>query len=278
MVRLGPPGPDRTKKLYTYASWLFFSFSSNQHRVQKRCILRVAREYSAESGSLRASICCSSVSSSQLFIVAEPQRGQVLSVENIMVCKNPVAIAAGSDMNGSFVIISAYHNYVPILSNMFTVKAGYSSDIEVRTSIDKVRDFFADVTNFAEMMPGVEQIHTDARGIAHWKVQASVPVVGHILQKFAVEMAENSEDRIEWSPLRTEAENFLRYSADFYEKAKGVTMIRFSQAVELRRKKASELHSLAWLAGESLISSEMTKSITEMIKVFIGRAKEKLEK
>ena len=50
---------------------------------------------------------------------------------------------------------------------MFTVKAGYSSDIEVRSSIDKVREFFADVTNFAEMMPGVEQIHTDAKGIAH---------------------------------------------------------------------------------------------------------------
>ena len=153
---------------------------------------------------------------------------------------------------------------------MFTVKAGYSSDIEVRSSIDKVREFFADVTNFAEMMPGVEQIHTDAKGIAHWKVQASVPVVGQILQKFAVEMAENSDDRIEWSPLRTEAENFLRYSADFLEKAKDVTLVHFSQAVEL--------HSLAWLAGESLISSEMTKSITEMIIIFIERAKEKLER
>ena len=160
---------------------------------------------------------------------------------------------------------------------MFTIKAGYSSDIEVRSSIDRVREFFSDVTNF-EMMPGVEQIHTDAKGIAHWKVQASVPVVGHILQKFAVELAENSEERIELSPLRTEAENFLRYSADFFEKTKDVTMVRFSQAVELRRKKAGELHSLAWLAGESLISSEMTKSITEMIKVFIGRAKEKLER
>ncbi len=161
---------------------------------------------------------------------------------------------------------------------MFTVKAGYSSDIEVMSSIDKVREFFSDVANFAEMMPGVEQIHTDGKGIAHWKVQASVPVVGQILQKFAVEMAENSEDRIEWSPLRNEAENFLRYSADFLEKAKDVTLVHFSQAVELRRKKAGELHSLAWLAGESLISSEMTKSITEMIKVFIGRAKEKLER
>lgn len=161
---------------------------------------------------------------------------------------------------------------------MFTVKAGYSSDIEIRSSIDKVREFFLNMTNFAELMPGVEQIHTDAKGIAHWKVQAEVPVVGQMLQKFALELAENSEDRVEWSPLRTEAENFLRYSADFIEKAKGVTLVHFSQAVELRRKKAGDLHSLAWLAGESLISNEMTKSVAKMIKTFIDRAKEKLEK
>ena len=161
---------------------------------------------------------------------------------------------------------------------MFTVKAGFSDDIEVRTSIDKVREFFGDITNFAELMPGVDQVYIDAKGVAHWKVQAQIPFVGQMLQKFALELAENSADRIEWSPLRTEAENFLRYSADFLEKAKDVTVVRFSQFVELRRKKASELHSLAWLAGESLISSEMTKSITEMIRVFIEKAKERLEK
>ena len=160
---------------------------------------------------------------------------------------------------------------------MFTVKAGYSSDIEIRSSVEKVREFFLNITNFAEMMPGVEQVHTDAKGVAHWKVQTEVPVVGHILQKFVLELAENTEDRVEWLPLRTEAENFLRYSADFLEKAKDVTLVHFSQAVELRRKSARDLHSLAWLAGESLISSEMTKSITKMIRVFVDKAKEKLE-
>ena len=161
---------------------------------------------------------------------------------------------------------------------MFTVKAGYADDIEVRSSIDKVREFFSDITNFAELMPGIMQIHTDAKGVAHWRIQAEIQFVGQMLQKFAVELAEESEDRIEWSPIRVETENFLRYSADFLEKAKNVTLVHFSQMVELRRKSARDLHYLAGLAGESLISNEMTKRITEMIKIFIDRAKEKLEK
>ena len=161
---------------------------------------------------------------------------------------------------------------------MFTVKAAYSDNIEIRSSADKVREFFSDITNFAEMMPGVQQIHTDAKGVAHWKVQTEIPFVGQILQKFVLELAEDSAERVEWSPIRTEAENFLRYSADFLEKAKNVTIVHFSQMVELRRKSARDLHYLAGLAGEALISNEMTKRITEMIKVFIDRAKEKLEK
>lgn len=161
---------------------------------------------------------------------------------------------------------------------MFTIKAGYSNDIEVKSNIDKVRDFFSDVSNFAELMPGIQQIHTDAKGVAHWKIQAEIPFVGPMLQKFAVELAEDTKERVEWLPVRTEAENFLRYSADFIEKAKNITLVHFSQMVELRRRSARDLHYLAGIAGESLISNEMSKRIAEMIKIFIDRAKERLEK
>ena len=160
---------------------------------------------------------------------------------------------------------------------MFTVKAGYSDEIEVKTSVERVREFFADVNNFAAFMPGIASIHTDAKGVAHWRIEADIPVVGQMVQKFAVELAENNEDRIEWFPISVETQNFLRYSAEFLEKAKNVTQVHFSQMVELRRKSARDLHMLAGLAGESIISNEMTKKITEMIRVFINRAKDRLE-
>jgi carbon monoxide dehydrogenase subunit G len=161
---------------------------------------------------------------------------------------------------------------------MFTIRAGFTDKVEIKTSIDKVREFFLDIKNFADLMPGVASIHTDAKGIAHWKIQAEVPLVGPMTQKFAVELAENSEERVEWFPLREETQNFLRYSADFLSKARDTTVIQFSQMVELRRRSARELHMLAGLAGEGLISSELAKKVQEMIKVFIQRAKERLER
>lgn len=161
---------------------------------------------------------------------------------------------------------------------MFTIKAGYSNDIEIRSSIDQVRAFFLDITNFAELMPGVVNVHTDSKGLAHWRIQTEIPVVGQILQNFTLELSEHSSDRVEWLPIRSEAQNFLRYSADFFEKAKNVTLVHFSQMVELRRRSARDLHMLAGLAGEAIISKEMTKRVTEMIRVFIDKAKHKLEK
>ena len=161
---------------------------------------------------------------------------------------------------------------------MFTVKAGYSDNIEVRSSAERVREFFVDLRNFADLMPGILSIHTDSKGVAHWKVEAEIPYVGPMLTKFSTELSENSPDRVEWFPVAVETQNFLRFSAEFFEKAKDVTLVHFSQMVELRRKSGRELHMLAGMAGETLISNEMSKKIAEMIKVFINRAKEKLEK
>lgn len=160
---------------------------------------------------------------------------------------------------------------------MFTIKAGYSDNVEVRSSAERLREFFVDLKNFADLMPGIASIHTDSKGVAHWKIEADIPFVGPMMTKFATELSENSVERVEWFPAAPEQQNFLRFSVEFLEKARDVTLVHFSQMVELRRRSARELHMLAGLAGETLISNELAKRVRETIKVFIERAKERLE-
>jgi carbon monoxide dehydrogenase subunit G len=161
---------------------------------------------------------------------------------------------------------------------MFTIRAKYTDTVEVKTSLDAVREFFADIKNFVELMPEIESIYTDAKGVTHWKIRADIPFAGVIMQKFAVQLAENSDERIEWSPVAGETKNLLRYAADFFEKSANTTLVNFTQMVELRRNSARELHILAGAAGEAIISNEMTKRVAKMLKTFVQRAKEKLEK
>lgn len=160
---------------------------------------------------------------------------------------------------------------------MFTIRTSFSDKFEVNAPIEKVREFFADIRNFIELMPNVESIHTNGDGTARWTIRADIPIVGAMRQSFAVELAEMSDDRIEWIPKAGEKQNFLRYAAGFIEKSADLTLVQFSQNVELRRAAARELHLLAGLAGEKRVSQGMQWEVSGMIKKFVQRAKDKLE-
>ncbi len=160
---------------------------------------------------------------------------------------------------------------------MFTIRAAYSDKVEVKTSLRRASEFFADIKNFVELMPGIESIHTDGKGLTHWKIRAEIPFIGEMKQSFTVELSEKNDERIEWSPLKGEKQNLLRYAVDFIEKTQNLTLVQFSQTVEMRRDSARELHLLAGLAGESIISGEMSKRVAEMIKTFVRKSRERLE-
>jgi carbon monoxide dehydrogenase subunit G len=160
---------------------------------------------------------------------------------------------------------------------MFTIRAAYSDRVEIKTRLQRANEFFTDIKNFVELMPGVESIHTDGKGLTHWKIRAEISLIGEMRQSFTVELSEKNKDRIEWSPAGGEKQNLLRYAVDFVEKEANLTLVQFSQTVEMRRNSARDLHLLAGLAGESIISGEMSKRVAEMIKTFVRRARERLE-
>lgn len=160
---------------------------------------------------------------------------------------------------------------------MFRIKAEYSEQVELKTSIERARKFFSELRNFAELMPGVESIRKEASGIIRWTVRTDVPLLGAMRAAFAVQQTDDSPERIEWSPAPTENENYLRYAADFEQRSATSTLVRIVQRVEMRRRQARDLHLLAGLAGESRISAEMQKRVTEMVKTFLQRARLKLE-
>ena len=159
---------------------------------------------------------------------------------------------------------------------MFRIKASYTEQMELSTTMERAREFFGELRNFVDLMPGVEGIRKETGGIARWIVRAEVPVIGAVHASFAVEKTEDRPEKLEWSPARSEMKNYLRYAAAFEERGHKV-LIRIAQHVELRRPNARDLHRLAALIGEGAISNEMQKRVSEMIKTFLQRARAKLE-
>ncbi len=138
---------------------------------------------------------------------------------------------------------------------MFRIKASYSDQLELKTTLARAREFFGEFRNFVDLMPNIEGIRKEAGGIMRWIVCTEVPIIGSVHASFAVEKTDDRPDRLEWSPA----------------------LIRIAQHVELRRLHARDLHRFAALVGEGAISAEMQKRVREMIKVFLERAQAKLE-
>jgi carbon monoxide dehydrogenase subunit G len=159
---------------------------------------------------------------------------------------------------------------------MFQVKAGFDEQLEMKTTLERAHEFFADLRNFAELMPGVEEIKQEAGGVARWLIRAEVPVIGAVRHAFAVEQTEDRPERIEWSPAVQERNNFLRYAAAFEQRGARV-LVKIVQRVELRRQHARELHTLAGLVGERRLSAELQKGVAEMMRTFLQRARARLE-
>ena len=159
---------------------------------------------------------------------------------------------------------------------MFRIKANYSEQLEIKTSLERAREFFGELRNFAELMPGVEGIKAEAGGLMRWMIRADVPMLGAMRAAFTVERTEDKPERLEWSPASIEKQNYLRYAATFEERG-AKTLVRIVQHVEMRRQHAKELHLLAGIVGEGRISAEMQKRVAEMIKTFLQRARAQLE-
>ena len=160
---------------------------------------------------------------------------------------------------------------------MFIIRANFADSFEINTTVERTQSFFSVGSNYVELMPNLDSIHTDGRGITRWMISAEIPFVGRMKQSFAVDFLA-TDTIIEWHPSPSETQNYLRCVAEIIEQSAAKVLIRYSQNVEIRCQRARDLHPLARMAGEKNISQGMQAEVDLMLKIFISKAKERLER
>src|SRR5881392_2865013 len=158
---------------------------------------------------------------------------------------------------------------------MFRVKSSFKTELEIKAPVVRIKEFFSDLVNFKEMLAGVENIRRERGGVARWTIATETPV-GHVRFSFPVRETSPHAEVIEWSPAPNERENLLRYSLKMKE-ANQATVVDVTHQVELRRKRAWELHPGVGLMTEARLSNALQRRINEAIEEFLQRVKEKLE-
>src|SRR5258708_10807910 len=156
---------------------------------------------------------------------------------------------------------------------MFRVKSSCKTQLEIEAPVSKVRDFFRYLSNFTDLLGGVDNIRRESGGIARWTIATETPV-GGVRLSLPVRETSPRADMIEWSPAINENQNLLRYQIKF-EEQNGGTLVRVSQQVELRRNRAWDLHPGVGLMGEARLSAAPERRINGTIPAFLGVVKEK---
>jgi hypothetical protein len=157
---------------------------------------------------------------------------------------------------------------------MFRIKSSIKTELKLKAPLARVREFFSELTNLSEMLWGVESIHREP-GLARWTIATDTPV-GRVRFSFPVRETSPHANVIEWSPALDETQNLLRYSLKF-EEQDGITQVDISQQVELRRRRAWDLHPGVALMGEARLNSALQRRINAALEDFLVRVKEKLE-
>ena len=158
---------------------------------------------------------------------------------------------------------------------MFRVRSSFKGKIEVNAPLEAVKKYFSNLTNFTEMLGGVEPIRREVGGIVRWTIATETPV-GHVRFTFPVRETSPHGEVIEWSPAPNERENLLRYCLKMKETNR-TTTVDVTHQVELRRTRAWELHPGVGLMTEARLSNALQRRINEAIEDFLQRVKEKLE-
>src|SRR2546421_8039655 len=157
---------------------------------------------------------------------------------------------------------------------MFRVKSSFKTQLEIKAPVEKVRYFFNDLKSLSEMLWGVESIHRES-GLARWTIATDTPV-GRIRFSFPVRETSPNPNTLEWSPAINETQNLLRYSLKF-SNSDETTRVDISQQVELRRRRAWDLHPGVALMSEARLNSALQRRINAAIEDFLVRVTERLE-
>ena len=59
---------------------------------------------------------------------------------------------------------------------MFRVKSSFKTELEIKAPIGRIKDFFSDLSNFTELLAGVEGIRREPGGVARWTIATDTPV------------------------------------------------------------------------------------------------------
>jgi uncharacterized membrane protein len=149
----------------------------------------------------------------------------------------------------------------------FTISAEVENKTTINLSQKIVHDYFEDLTIYPKFFPDMVSVTDKGNNQSEWTYRVDYPLAeawNAVFEQFKKGTSEN----LLFESNSTD-QNYLKCNASFTSVSSNRTLVDIYIKVVLTREKASDIHFLAGVLGEKLISEKMKSKLDDDLQTFI---------
>ncbi len=160
--------------------------------------------------------------------------------------------------------------------SLFTVDASASVTYEVAIPRQELGTYLDDIGLFARNMPGVVAVEPIGTQRYLYRTERSIPLSTPMRTDFEVCRATEGDSLTIYRSTNDQSSNYMECRVLIRPEGASQTSIGIHLRVRLIREHASDIHWLAPLLGETLISRQMSLDLEDMLHEFVNRSTQEL--
>ena len=166
-----------------------------------------------------------------------------------------------------------------LLNNtLFVVDASSEASYAVEVSHGILRKYVDDVGLLSRNMPGVVSIQELDNGTYLYQTEKAIPLSKPLRTTFTIRKTLVGDSLTIYRSADIQDDNFMSCKVRLLAEGESRTLITISLRVRLSRRTPSDVHWLAPVLGEDFISGKMRDDLDEMLREFVERSRDELNK
>jgi uncharacterized membrane protein len=154
---------------------------------------------------------------------------------------------------------------------IFTVSAEVEKSSVVNLPKEKVKEFISDLSIYPKYFPDIVSVKHLNDSESEWTYMVDAPLASPFYLTFILVEKNTSPDTM-ILVSKDSIPDFLLCKTNFVSTGDNRTSVKIDFRITMTREKASDIHFLAGILGESFISDRMHDKLEDDLEIFIEKA------
>jgi len=172
-------------------------------------------------------------------------------------------------------ILFILFSFINVSRAEFTVSAEVTNGTVFKVNINRVIEYFKDLSVFQKNFPGIISVKNLGGKESEWIYEIDAPLASPVRMPFILVKTVSSDDYTVFeSKIKTP--DYFKCSSRMTSLGEEETRIDITIKIKMVRESGSDVHFMAPILGEKFISREMKKDLAEALSTFLSNCKKEI--